>query len=159
VEHRKPITVSNLLARGYSNRNTLFKSEHQAPGHGVLAGLKGDRQEILRIGFRDFGDWFFVVSDSGGARNWTEGAGVQTVAIGGSRFKLSEFTVKGTVALVAELRETTRLTRLFSLADTVTNSTAAILSMRRSHRLLAESASVRGLLKSSIDCATPTGLE
>jgi hypothetical protein len=73
----------------------------------------------------------------------------------GHALKLSEFTAKGTLALVADLRETTRLTRLFNLADTVTNSAAAILSMRRSHRLLAESASVRGLRKASIDCATP----
>jgi hypothetical protein len=73
----------------------------------------------------------------------------------GHALKLSEFTAKGTLALVADLRETTRLTRLFNLADTVTNSAVAILSMRRSHRLLAESASVRGLRKASIDCATP----
>jgi hypothetical protein len=48
----------------------------------------------------------------------------------GHALKLSEFTAKGTLALVADLRETTRLTRLFNLADTVTNSAAAILSMR-----------------------------
>jgi len=40
MEHRKPITVCNLLARRYSNRHTLFKSEHHAPGEGVSTGVE-----------------------------------------------------------------------------------------------------------------------
>jgi hypothetical protein len=40
MEHRKRITVCNLLARRYSNLDTLFKSEHHAPEHGVLTGVE-----------------------------------------------------------------------------------------------------------------------
>jgi hypothetical protein len=40
VEHRKRNTVCNLLAASYSNRDTMFKSEHHAPDDGVLTGVE-----------------------------------------------------------------------------------------------------------------------
>jgi hypothetical protein len=40
MEHRKPITVCNLLARSYSNPDKLFESEHHAPDHDDLTGVE-----------------------------------------------------------------------------------------------------------------------
>ena len=73
MEHRKPITVRNLLAGATQTGTRCSNLNTTRQSIALWTGLKSDRQEILGIGFRDFDDWFFVISAGGGAQNWTEG--------------------------------------------------------------------------------------